>query len=467
MEIKKIDWNEFSGKYQTELSRQREINSFLTKIAGYLKTKKIHRTLYEVTIPYGEIFLQEGSFIFGQPTSYINTSEDEVTNDLKYSKDPLGLVLRNEVEVFSTNSVGIYGNKVARLSYRVKRNVLTTGEFFGVFGTLDYITDTYFEKASTSPKKPTWSAGAGPVTLQLAYPDFSDRNTQYQLKNIINNVHGNREIGEEIVSHFVKEFFKEKVTKAVLFPRHWFGLSNERQPLNDEAFIAFREYLFRLGWKQAEWILHSSFNDDIISQCVESAYDDNTRQTSDKTKKGKIKDVSKSADLPNMIKLYQYLVRAQIGELPVLKLVQDNDSELQEFKRALKNLLFTDPENGYVLLLKYETIKQNDSDDIGLFSFARPIFTEALDLPEHPSYWFKIVDSASRHQNTDISYKLNVKFYAYGANTANSSKLTFLMSKQEFNTETRIMVEHKGNPFFKGCALIRGKSPEKKTIPKS
>ncbi|HKU76329.1 MAG TPA: hypothetical protein VJR02_20630 [Pyrinomonadaceae bacterium] len=154
--IRRIEWKEIESHVKAV---NRELWDALDPIMNGHKRKGRSKHFILAEYSYGQLLVDEGKFQLPCSEACSETCK-EIASELKYSYIPLGLVLDKCVEVFVMREHG-YSRTGMRL---VPLRVLSKGELFGVFETLDTISKI------PNPTKPQWSVSSGTRSVFIIAP---------------------------------------------------------------------------------------------------------------------------------------------------------------------------------------------------------------------------------------------------------------------------------------------------------
>jgi hypothetical protein len=230
--VKKVGWQKISSEVK---GANEELWKSLQPVMSKLKRQKGSPQLIVAEYPYGSLLVDDGSFrlpcddLPGDCSAECN----EIRSELNYSYIPLGLVLDNSVEVFIMREGG-YMKMGTRL---VPLRVLSKGELFGVFETLDSIT-------GIRNPKPYWSVSSGARSVVIMAP----LNDKAVLKKIDNGF--SCSVPRLDAGHHDWEFIQCVAqaqglhwrTRVLLFPK-W--VTDE-----DPLLTVLQKDIFTTGWHQ-------------------------------------------------------------------------------------------------------------------------------------------------------------------------------------------------------------------------
>lgn len=293
--------------------------------------------VYFATFPFGTKLIENGvipidKFSFISNDNFPPKNIRDLNTDLDYSRDPLGLVLKNHIEVYSSNKRD--GN-----IYNVPINIIKEWDFFGLFGALDYLSNRNPTHPLTHEQQ--WSVVAGNVCFEILFPfDNSGVNTY---------LYGS------IYEHFIRNNQKPNFSEEdkILFVKKHLAATNSQwgvdviyfhkkfiNKLRESPFV-FKHILFDIGWTQSGYSRDALFENKIVSD--------------------KIEHLNTTFNCTNRIflsALYYYILRAIRGDAYILYpatsdhiLFEANNS----FKQALNNAGYISKKSAYhPIILTYE-----------------------------------------------------------------------------------------------------------------
>lgn len=238
-----------------------EIRGFVVKTAPLLASlidkisPKKNENLYKSSYLYGDIFVQKGNLFLpnkkGDLVYIKDPSIDQKTqSDLTYSAIPLFLTLKNDAEVFLESNHRI-----------IPLNLFHSGNLLGLFETMDFI----FGQDNI----PQWSVSAGARSIFML-PKIADTASIKRLISAFNlssttrlkNLSDHWSIFKEITNK--SDIKNPWVCDILFFPKSWLVK-------NPSLYQAFREFLFKNAWTQAQFsmgrvnqsLLWESFSESI------------------------------------------------------------------------------------------------------------------------------------------------------------------------------------------------------------
>ena len=359
-EINVISWESAQILFQEKKNTlNEELLGVLTEISEILKPEK-NDYVYLLKLGFGDKIINRGKTIINKQNltdfdshfkviggAYKKNKLDFI-NDILYTDDPLGIVLSNYIEVYALNKcIGSSDDY-----YTVPLNKIEAGEFFGVFGMLDYITDT-----SPSKESRVWYARAGTVSFSIAFPFHLDLYEELECESLFTHLSGKQNKPEVTPGdnkvEFIRRYLDNWHVDIAYIPKHFF----EKIPSNLKNRLYY--YLFKIGWDQSTYLRNTLLEDTIIYDHIVSSE--------------KIKH-----DKGFIYLLYQYLYKAHHGDSIVLKPLLDEkhvvNIAIKEFKRK-SNDYFESKKSLEPLPFYYDTLKNNS--EIGFVSiFQLPILNK-------------------------------------------------------------------------------------------
>lgn len=376
--------------------------------------------VYHIQLDFGEKFIDKGrriqfekDHILENKISNINKNKADFISDLEYSKDPLGMVLKNHIEIYSENEL----LKISNSKYRVHLNTIKSGGLFGLYGTLDFL------NGNISDDEQDWYAMAGNSCFEILFPFLS--NTDYG--KIDNDRNENRHFLNKQIATNVDEkvaFFKKYIniidnnwkTDIIYFPKHFLECEN----------FKFRIELFKIGWAQSRVSRNFLFENKAISDVIDDV--------------DTISALKNNKHLLNF--LLDYIIKAAKGKAFVLKPLNNENhilhAALSKFKDDIS--FYIEKKSSCVpAILYYDTIV--GKRDWGCFAIDRiPIL---LNYP-------KIILNDLEKDLNEIGKKYSLpKFYTtadkgsgtdrcIGRNTLeNNIKVTLGLSEKEKKIHTK------------------------------
>lgn len=321
-----------------------EFCKIATKAFDHIKDEK-KKYVYLVKYKFGDKLIDQGMMPFHnlEPDnhSFIKSSS-QMQLDLGYSKDPLGLVLNNHIEVYSEN------NSSPDTTYNIPLNIIKKGDFFGLFGTLDFLSN--YDNFNPHLKQ-NWHVVAGNASFDILFP-FSNKSTfQATAKTKVASVFTEENSYTEenkmnFLKYYINEIDSSWTTDIIYFPKHFF-----EQPDNH-----LKSYLYDIGWMQSSNLRNLSFENKIISDVL----------------------FKTSATLNHndlfVSHLFSHIWKASIGEAYVLKpMVEEKEPHIlykafELFKDQVKDTLFTP------ILLIYDKLNTETNDWGLIHETSMPIF---------------------------------------------------------------------------------------------
>lgn len=342
--INVISWDEAKKMLPTS-NLNKEFCDLVSNVCKTLKQDNKHY-VYHIQLEFGDKFIEQGKrylfedngFAFENKIAGVTKNKNDFKQDLKYLEqtvDPLGMVLKNHIEVYSENELlNIKGSK-----YRVHLNTIKAGELFGLYGTLDSF------NSDKEIGNQDWYAMAGNSCFEILFP-FSNH-TDYDI--ITKDTNRNKDFVNKQIAISIEEkiaFFKKYInicdnlwrTDIIYFPKHFIEANNSE----------FKIKLYEIGWAQSKASRNFLFENKALSDIID-----------DVDSKSALKN---NKHLLNF--LLDYIIKASKGNAYVLKPLKDENhilsSALKEFKKDIS--VYLGKNNSCTpAILYYDTIiKKND-----------------------------------------------------------------------------------------------------------
>ena len=309
-----------------------EINKFVSSLP------QTQQYIYFARFPFGTNLIENGcipisKFKFTPNGEFLPKNANDLKNDLDYSNDPLGLVLKNHIEVYAPN-------KSNDVTYSVPLVRIKEGEFFGLFGTLDHLSERNNKKSGNL----NWNVIAGNICFEILFPFENKKENSCLCGEYAQFA---RHLGSKdstIENSHLKDIEKNKfvniciceldwAVEVIYFPKHIItGLTHSAQ-----------NELFKIGW------LQSTYSRDILFDKSVSDLLDNTSRTHD--------------DLL-LVTLYHYILKAIKGEAYILSPVKQDHilgKALSKFKENGDIAKYLCTKKSYhPIILNYDIMREND-----------------------------------------------------------------------------------------------------------
>lgn len=326
-----------------------EFLDILTEIGNILHDSK-KDYVYHLKLNFGDKIIDKGVIFLGDKP-YLEAclgytlNMENFKKDILYSNDPLGVVLTNQIEVFTENkSRGQNG-----CMYTFPLNTLESGDLFGVYGALDY-----FSGIKKNILNREWYVRAGIISYGIAFPFHNNYETSLLVDGQKHaHLSGKHEKIEQTPGdnkvNFIKEFIDDWHVDIVYIPKHFF----ENTVISDELMFKIKKMLYEIGWKQSAPMRNVLFKDTFVYNLIsKSTY---------KTKH--------SNNL--LIILYDYLFNALRGNTLVMKPLLETDHIINKailgFKRKNKNY-FSSDKCKEPLPFIFSKINRDKENDWGIIS---------------------------------------------------------------------------------------------------
>lgn len=234
-------WSEIYKKFDKDFKKT-EIITCLNEIASLFKDKK-KDYVYVASFPTGEKLVENGKISIDKFTVEKNDlflTHQNLKDDINYTSDPLGIILRGYVEIVTTNILIKQGidKEYYTLLNRIEKNNL-----FGLFGTLDQLSGIKPDNLDSK-----WHAIAGENTFEVCYP--WENETEVLFKEY-NHIFNNKTYDKNAKHTFLKELNCDKQqenVEVIYFPKHFLI------DICDEDKIKITNLLFKRGWEQASYL---------------------------------------------------------------------------------------------------------------------------------------------------------------------------------------------------------------------
>lgn len=351
-----ISWDAASKKLPVDNPNE-EFCNLVTSICAQLKTDK-KDYVYHMQLEFGDKLIDKGKRFkyegdeeipaaFKIDKNDYNKTISDFTNDLSYSSDPLGMVVKNHIEVFSENTSK---NKNIKHNYTVPLNVIREGGLFGVFGVLDYLAcpQEVIELSSD------WYVIAGNACFEILFP-FSKSSYYSNIENDkIGKIKGPSKLSQnkiELVKSYLydeKQNDSEKWTADIIyFPLHFVAAFDDK----------LKKLLFDQGWQQSYSLRNSQFENKLVADTITSIAESY---------------IFKHNDI-FLNFLLRYLYIASKGQQYVLKPIQDPKHVLSIFLSLMKKddkiaAYLKKPTHFEFILLHYDQLKENEFGVISIDS---------------------------------------------------------------------------------------------------
>lgn len=318
--------------------------NLVSKLSSSLEKRKEHY-LYRIKLGFGDRFIDKGTrYLFEDNGFIVNNTIPDITKtikdfkeDLNYTVDPLGMVIKNHIEVYSENEISNKSGSPLK-KYRVHLNTIKAGELFGLYGTLDYF------NGYSGNENQDWYAQAGNSCFEILFPFQNDT----VLTDIIKSTNPNNALLNKNIATSIDDkitFFKQYIevsdknwrTDIIYFPKHFLSTNNSD----------FKIFLFETGWTQSKAARNFLFENKVLSDSIDITY---TRYA-----------LKNNKHLLNF--LIDTIIKASKGETYLLKPLRDNDHilniALTRFKQDISTHLSKNT-NCIPVILNYDKITNLD-----------------------------------------------------------------------------------------------------------
>lgn len=344
--INVISWDEANNMLPKSHPNEAFCN-LVSKICTTLKESK-QDYVYHIQLGFGDKFIDKGGRFLFEDNGYsfenkvkdISKDKTDFKNDLKYSNDtvdPLGMVLKNHIEVYSENELlNKSGSSINK--YRVHLNSIKAGELFGLFGTLDFF------NADTEIGNQDWYAMAGNCCFEILFPFSNDTDygkiTKDQNPNkgfLSTQIATNVDDKISFIKNYINICNSNWKTDIIYFPKHFFEVNNSE----------FKIKLFEIGWAQSKASRNFLFENKTLSDVIDTV-----------DSKSALKN---NKHLLNF--LLDYIIKASKGNVYVLKPLKDYEHilsiALNKFKEDISTYL-NGKNSCTPVILHYDRITDKD-----------------------------------------------------------------------------------------------------------
>ncbi len=379
------------------------LNKVYSNIKSDFPTKDY---VYLVTYEFGSTIVNRGttkvaeSNLVYPDSKYQFIRKNDVLNDLSYSSDPLGVILNNEAVIVQDET--IIEKKVEKVKRQVPIGRLSESDFLGVFGTVNYLTNSSKSRLSNQ----NWSVIAGNPFFQLNFQfnDSSGIHHDMQLE------YGNYFYEEEDLIDrnipFLEKLNCANHTNVIYIPQFVFtGGADFGFSFSSEIF---KKDLFSVGWMQSEHLRNKYFDDSSSKKLLEYSL----------SKVGMKED--------KYIALYFHLLRISLGEDDGFLPISNDDAEFSYLRSFIKkNETYFSKTSSYApVIFKLKRIKSKN--DFAVISL--------IDSPI-PYYHFEKSTTDTNKQLITIQSKLSEM--QFDDALGNISKLRFTVFGNYSGTDTK------------------------------
>lgn len=354
-QISVLSWNS-ALKLFPKTNPNQEFCNLITKICQKLKTSN-KNYVYHTQFEFGEKLIDRGAISLDQFSvtydAQFKRTDANFKEDLNYSGDPLGVVLKNHIEIYSENrSISSKGDV-----YTVPLNIISEGELFGVFGALDHLiffSESNSNKPNSKKISRDWYAIAGNICFNIAFPFDNNTDSDFideTLRNKFLALENRHFTGEHKIAFVREHIYSTKEDKGkwkvdvIYFPKHFFEIKDKvlRKELEN--------ILLKAGWVQSSPLRYALFENKVIADIL---YRTTTR------------NLKHNKHFLNI--LYDYINKAGVGKAVVLKpLLKDHilKEALANFKKQYPDY-FSKAKHFEPLIFVYGKIE--NKNDWGLLS---------------------------------------------------------------------------------------------------
>lgn len=321
---------------------------------SFLSLSEDKQFVYIADYKFGRKIINEGN----APKDYFyltninNTfSRDNLNfrNDLDYSTDPLGIIIKNEAVIVSNSD-------------KTRLGLLEEGQLLGVFGALDYLN---FEKSDVGGKK-DWNVYSGDSSFHFIFSFLLSANDLVKKKFLKSFFRTKNDTNKSLIKENGKYVYDKRKsliqknislieelaietsnTEIVYLPKHIFNQIQPNTLQNQLLSLNVRYFLYQKGWEQSKEIRDYLFEDGVINDEIKNIEDLYNKET--------------------LLELYALCYHISKGEKDVLMTLTDEDVKEKQIFRSFKTLNeghFDSTNPDYPLILKHKKIKSKN--DVGI-----------------------------------------------------------------------------------------------------
>jgi hypothetical protein len=428
LNIEELAWSQVRDEVHTK-------NLALAEAIDDMNTSKL--TFYKARYPYGAKIVDKGRFYLPTKTGKLIYVEDitlpnKIKNDLSYSAIPLSLILSKSNEVFVDT-----GQRIIPLNY------FTVGDLFGVFESLNFITDT--EKSSA-----LWSVTAGARTVFLL-PRISDNIGHNKIRKELGistkppkNLFEQFTTFSQITSRYYELNDKNDMwtNELLIFPADLFSASNN--------IVKFYKFMISICWHQI--------------QLFKDSVDTNLRWSFFSEEMGN-RNLKPRPYLVDMIRyLYSVDDGASIAFIPNTEdialpysLIEHAYIDLYGLKQYLPTIMrpckFNETNNPVYCSLSLPTLLESTP-----YIKSQPsLIEDTREIKKLAHIFNENIFSKGKDKNNHVEYEFFHTEYDMLQELQTSHRLIIEDQRFSWNIESyknRIPCEN--SPFFRGCIRIKG-----------
>lgn len=323
---------------------------------SFLSLSEDKQYVYLANYKFGKKIINEGNapkdyFSLTNIINPFSKDNSNLINDLDYSRDPLGIIIKNEAVIVSNSD-------------KTRLGLLEEGQLLGVFGTLDYLN---FEKSDVVGKQ-DWNVYSGDSSFHFIFSFLLSANdlvkkrflkSFFRTKNDTNKslikedgkyVYDKRKsLIQKNISLIEELGIETSNTEIVYLPKHIFNQIQPNTLQNQLLNLNVRYFLYQKGWEQSKEIRDYLFEDGVINDEIKNIEDLYNKET--------------------LLELYALCYHISKGEKDVLMTLTNEDIKEKQYFRSFKALNeghFDSNNPDYPLILKHKKLKSKN--DIGVIS---------------------------------------------------------------------------------------------------
>jgi len=297
----KVKWEgEFRKRVKALLSDRPPMFSAIDEVAEVIRLQGLQPSLYIACYNYGEQVVNEhttqveaGNSGRTDSTQLYIEGNGSLPEGLFYSSIPLGLVLKNALEVYSSENV-ITSTKINRsvAFHHSPLKIIYEGELIGLFETVGSILNVTITRET---EKAPWAVSAGARTVQFSWQMSDEQKLKRAFSKLLNNSTDKHGIDVSNI-HRKKSHFE--LTKDILdivntewsaeiafFTKDWFSLDIDKCP-QDKAENALQKQqrleneLLKTAWTEAQPLLRGTEHQEF-SRNFEASFNESPSKKSE------------------------------------------------------------------------------------------------------------------------------------------------------------------------------------------
>lgn len=411
--MKIVSWEEVKKMLPKRNTHQDLIDAIDAICKPLKKSEKDY--FYLAEFEFGEYLINKGKIAFTNPTIksvYTNLTEIKTKDDLFYTDDPLGFIVKGNLEVFVKNRCGTE-------DYFVPITLINEGELFGTFGTLDK-----FAEIKKQPLQRDWFVVSGNLaTLYTATGLHTNAGGKELLPETIEALFDGKILSPTKWISFINHYKDKNWTVQVIyFPKH----------IIDLILKSHSELMFKIGWKQAFPLRTVLLSDNEIANVID-----------------KIKSQNLNYNRIFLLNTYSFILKAINGELNAFTPLLDKEhfinnaianfktkNKTQEAKLSFLPFIYNEiPKNGFGLLFLFALPVLNEYSVDSLASLMKDL-KKINDKVSNSKY--KIYEYIEAFNNQRSKTDANVKHHNvlkkdYLAKIFNLPDNTITLTSKEFS----------------------------------